>query len=844
MTVESTGKNPDKVRDLVKTVEGLNLELVQGEVFMVYPGLGVYLVLPKHGDTSGTLSMCCSMGGSIGRSGVQGGDTYEAGDDVLFARQRDVLSITLDGRAISDIGYILSASPPGFMATAQGKPGANIHGEALDYFSQSVIDAFANTKQLTNTIRDLSYGMPNDVFAGDFVKYGPLFTFFSVCATKTAIGASPMAMVEAFAFHDKVRISARSMEDRGLSVESGREPDANAMLYYRRLAFRELEGMGAVGDVVPFKLNDDGTASNAADNQIGVFRHTGLHGEMGDGELDALVKPTEEDAIHVRDNPPPVGKVSERRTYDGRHETRAAGGIDHVKSIFIPVPEQIKQHDENTSDAINPKTPYDEENRDKLGGAFSPFAATLEADEFDQDTAQFRNMRIPARPEYWRLMTREQLAEVYPDLDVVNAPRQMDPLDAGQPFYLDPPSIPEADPVTNLERRLYALESIIRQQPDGSIVISDGHGSEILMHRGRISISPAADLELRPGRDCIELVPRRKVINAGEELQLVSNEGKVRIKAETDLDMLSGNSGEGRTLIENRATGDDDGITVKTEANLRMVGGDLYVGIAPPNQSSSAVGLDRNRGGTLIIDARGGSLGMHGARMYGRFKNGISLSSENVLLSMANGIYTGIAISTQFATGPFTIGHIEEGSVSQTVLDEHGVSQEEVEDAGGISRLDVAGSIRADSGTYQGFVAAASMAAVSGSFGNASLTSGLEAKNLKTPEVRIDPFSAAGVGLLSQTYGSSVPDTLTDEEILDAWFQYDDPDDVDQSNFLMHEMRWQAMLGVGGTAWKQVAVKTRDQKDTYAYPGYGPKGDVLQDSKFDKKTLDEYIVNK
>jgi len=846
-------KSLDTFGDMLKTTEGLNLEIIQGEVFMVYPGLGVYLVLPKHGDATASLVVCCSMQGSIGRSGVQGGDTYEAGDDILVARQRDVASISLNGKVLSDVGYILCAAPPDFMATAQGHPGANIHGETLDYFSQTVTEAFANTKQLANTMRDISYGMPNDVFAGDFVKYGPLFTFFSVCATKTTIGASPMAMVEAFAFHDKVRITARSFEERGTSVESGREPDANAMYYYKRLAFREREGFGAVGSVAPFMYDDAGDIEQADEAQLGVFRHTGIIGEMGDGEIDALLAPVEEDEIHTTDGKPPVGKVSVRKTYDGRHETRAVGGIDHVKSLFIPVPEQTKPLDADASDETSPEKPYDEENRSDLGdGGFAPFAATLEADEFDQDTEKFRNMRIPKRSEYFRVMSRDGLKEQYPELDVDTAPREMEALDKGDPFYDEPPHVDDIDPVTELTRRLYALESIIRQQPDGSIIISDGHGSEILMHRGRISISPAADLELRPGRDCIELVPRRKVINAGEELQLVSNEGKIRIKAETDIDVLAGNGGTGRVLVENRAVAgveeDPGGVVIRSAADFRMLGANVYLGIIPPKTdaaSTSMSGLSRDVGGSVIIDSRGGSIGLHGNRMYGRFDSGVSLSSGNALMSAASGIFTVIANATQFATGPFTIGRLEEGSVSQVVLDEHGVSEETIESAA-FSYLKIAGSIAADGAVLSGILAAASVSASSGAFGNASLSSGMYSEGLEPPEVNVEPFSAEYLGIMSEAYGDSVPDDLTDEKILEPWFEYDKPEDVDQTKFLMYEMRWQAMLGAGGASimWDPKAVKSSDDEDTYAYPGYGTDGDVLQDSKFAKKPMDEYIVNK
>ncbi len=863
----ATGNGKSSVASLTdenKSIEGLNLEIIQGEVLMVYPGLGVYLVLPKHGDPAAGLLTCCSISGSLGRSGVRGADVYEAGDDVLVACHRVADTQDLSTGSTGEVGYIMCPAPPDFMSTAQGYPGANIHGESLDYFNQLVSDTFASTKQLISTVKDLSFGLPNDVFGGDFVKYGPLHTFLAVCATKTSIGASPMAILETFAFHDKLRITARSLQDRSIAVESGREPDESEMLYYERLAMTEREGMGAIGpDTIPFVETDPGLYEPAdKDNgQIGVFRHTRLRGKSADGDIEAITAPQEEDIIHIPgDDTKPVGKVSVRQTYDGRHETRAAGGIDHIKTMYIPVPEQIKQHDKDTPNDFNPEEPYDEEfQTSDSDPPFSAFASTLENKEFDQDTEKFRNSRTNARSDYWQTLTREELAEKYPDLDIENAPKQMDALDSDKSFYDEPPMVKEVDPVTELERRLYALESIIRQQPDGSIVISDGHGSEISMHRGRITISPAADLELRPGRDCLELVPRRKVINAGEEVQIVANEGNVRIKAETDVDVLAGNGGQGRILVENRAesgtTGessdgeDPGGIVLRSETDLRVMGTDLYFGLLPPNntnpEDANANGLERGRTGTIVIDSRGGDVGIHGNKLYARTEAGISFSSQNSLMAIAGGVYTVIANRSQMA-GPLILGTTEEGSIDQYILDEHGISLDVLEQQNANASLQVAGSIQAASLTLQGNIQAASILSASAAFGNASLTSGLFGGEIEPPQFDIDPFSVESLSNFAEGYSRRVESAdITDANLLKSWFQFDRSEDVDQKDFIMYEMRWQAMMGVAGSgnAWSPKTVQTVDGGDSYAYPGYSEDDTVLVSAELGKRPMKDYIVN-
>jgi len=844
-------QGPAGFQELAKSVEGLNLELIQGEVFMVYPGLGVYLVLPKHGEKTGDLSLCCSMQGGMGRSGARGGDIYEAGDEVLYARQRYSTTPNLAAGVMSDLGYILCAAPPDFMATAQGYPGANIHGEELDFFNQLMTEAFASTKKLTATLRDVSFGMPNDVFSGDYVKYSPLYTFFSVCASKTSIGASPMAMVEAFAFHDKVRIQARTHEVRSLAVESGWEPDEKAMMYYRRLAMTEREGMGAVGDVAPFIENADGQIENAGgDGQLGVFRHSELAGPIADGDLTALARPAEETGVHTTDELPPIGKVSVRRTYDGRHETRASGGIDHVKSLYIPVPEQTRPHDGDAFDSTpEPQEAYERAIADQLGGDFSPFSAVLESQEFDADTANNRNSIAKSRSDYWRVMTREQLAEKYPNLNVKDAPVSLDRLSPSKQFYDRPPVVDETDPVTNLKRRIYALESIIRQQPDGSIVISDGHGSEIRMYRGRISISPAVDLELRPGRDCFEFVPRRKVTNAGKEIQLNSNEGKIRIKAETDLDLLAANGETGRLLIESRAAGgtaENSGITVRSKAQLNLMGVNMYMGLTPPEEGSKT-GLSRNRAdGNIIIDSRGGLVGLQGNALYGHFEGGVSFSSNGAVFALAGGIMTGVCNTFNVGTGIFKLSTPLESGITRTLLAERGIDTINISSPSA-PRMQIDGSIDMSGGiTAKGTVRATNAIALSGAFGNGSDTSGVQWKNARAPQVKIDRFSVKNISVLARSFTAAVPSDLTDAELMKAWFGYDKPEQVQQTEYQLQAMRWQAMLMNGGEPekWTQKAVTNKDGEATYAYPGYGPKKTPLNAGLVGMKAFDEYIVNR
>lgn len=77
-----------------------------------------------------------------------------------------------------------------------------------------------------------------------------------------------------------------------------------------------------------------------------------------------------------------------------------------------------------------------------------------------------------------------------------------------------PQSMPSKDPYTQQQVRVSKVLSFISQQDDGSIILRDGHGSEIRMIGGDIIISPARDLRLRPGQGLQQIVPGTAVLTA------------------------------------------------------------------------------------------------------------------------------------------------------------------------------------------------------------------------------------------------------------------------------------------------------------------------------------------
>ena len=826
--------------------QDLALELIKGEVLMPYPGLGMYLVLPEHGDVYGSLILCTDIEGTLGRTGIRGGTTYEAGCPVLVARAKTPPALSLGTRQITYIGFILGRAPSDAVQDYNGFRAGPVHvGSDLDIFDLNTTEAYATARQLEDTMRDLSYGTSTDNLPGEFIKYGPLHTFLTVCSSKSSVGASPLAAVEAFAFDDKVRILARRMEVYGFSIDSGFWPEGPSMLYSENRAYSEKEGLGAIGEAAVMTEDEQQGPTLTDETQRGVFRHRKLAGRIVNGEQDTVASPLEEPGtVRKSDTAGDLTMSYERRAYDGTAETRSVSEISHVKSAYIPMPQQLKDLDGAHEDI--PVAPAQDTYENTFPGErpYSAFASYYESQATDHDTEQTRYRMPGSRPGYWKLLTRTQLEELL-KLDISSAVRTLEVLDDHKDEYEEPPYVQVKDPSTELERRLYALESIIRQSPDGSITVADGHGSEIRMFRGKITISPSADLEIRPGRDLRVMAPRRAAIVAQEEVQLVSEKGKVRVKADTDLDMLSGNSGEGRTLIASLAPGGDtdrlSGVVIKSEGNVGMFARSMYMGPTPLSADLTKGRSDSGRM-QLVMDCGLGGLSLLARSMYGRFDSGFSFSTPAGFLGLLGGesYLLGGAVNIN---GKARIMTPSQTTITQQILTTQGLL-DDTTDIQGTPGLDVEGSmLLAGSLTMSGNLRAAGVSALSGTFNNATPESGMQGRIQRAPDINFTPFNISNIGAYANNLGVSMLSSLSDALIYNALFSYDKPEDIGTEDCQMDAMKWQLMLGNSGT-WVSTAVKDAGGVDTWAYPGRPPTDLAFNLGINGKTALSGYIINR
>lgn len=100
-------------------------------------------------------------------------------------------------------------------------------------------------------------------------------------------------------------------------------------------------------------------------------------------------------------------------------------------------------------------------------------------------------------------------------------------------------------------------QSYVNIEDDGSIIMRDTWGSEIVMRGGNIILNCPGQLELRPGKSLVMLAGDDLIAKAKNSVDITATDKDVRVKAEANLHMLAeGRNGRGGILLESRADGE------------------------------------------------------------------------------------------------------------------------------------------------------------------------------------------------------------------------------------------------------------------------------------------------
>lgn len=498
---------------------------------------------------------------------------------------------------------------------------------------------YTNVVQVSG-IGNFSLGRPLDTLPGDWGSINELGMAIALGKLVALLRASDLAKVEAFWGDDLLRLTGYNFELYSAAREEHRLDDegefadvALSTPFIWEGAGIKAPGTASRTNKTPVKAgNYFATVEPFKDDQLIIPREVRLRGYLGDIERKWVCAPPEGVSVETfsRTTPPYTGLSEMTRHIDGTVSIRSAREIILEKTIKIPVPKVVKSAEDPQGDN---RTNYKAAGLNDPQAKKEPFIwgsdeANIRSVQAIDESIWFHNrfaaVGLGLHKKDWYLPEEREISSVGAGTFYSKQ------LNAGHQFLLplsDFASI-VIDHRQGHQVRFYRTRSGLRLHDDGSVTIEDGYGSQIKMTGGAIFLTAVNDVWIQPGRSAVVWAPFDAIVRAGNCADLTAAKGDVRIKAEKNLQILSGNSGSGGCVIENRATNPSAasgyantgaqvvgaGITLKAaESSIHSFSKQLYLGVKP-DDAGSVVTLDGGEG-TLFLRGKNLTERLTGARV-------------------------------------------------------------------------------------------------------------------------------------------------------------------------------------------------------------------------------------
>lgn len=482
---------------------------------------------------------------------------------------------------------------------------------------------FSNPK---SDLGNFSAGRPADVLPGDWGVATDLGMMVFLGRMMATIKASDGAKVEAFWGDDLLRLVGYNYELFTAGAEDRRINDEGEYNEFYRCGMFPWEGLGIakMGTAVQMadgRLKPDSGKAKyepLVDDQLIVQRYLKMGGYIGDIQREFVCSPPanlQRETYSAQTKY--AGLLDIVKSSNGAFAVRSAKEIILEKYSLIAVPKEL----------IAPEDPLGDNIANYKAGDLQGGGTQYQLPEFiwgADDNAGIRSAQLFEEQAYllgkycYAAVTGHTKDWFVPEEGELTEPVSSTVYDKnikiGFQFLAPLPGFGELiiDQRPGHSVRYYKSRSCIQQLDDGSIVIEDGYGSQIMMKGGSIFFSCVGDVWAQPGRNFIAWAPHDAILRAGNCADISASKHDVRIKAERNVQVLAGNdqSGIGGVLIESRSnqpssaadfaqTGqqvEGHGITLKAgKSSIQAFGQTVYIG---RNQTTA---------GDLIID--GGDLG-------------------------------------------------------------------------------------------------------------------------------------------------------------------------------------------------------------------------------------------
>jgi hypothetical protein len=426
-------------------------------------------------------------------------------------------------------------------------------------------------------IKNLTNSRPADIFPGEWGVMNSLGIGMHLGFTSAMLRTSELAGLYLYYLDNLVRLSAykyqlwtaareeESMTDEGENNDILRiSPYPWEMLGGKQHSDSEITREPDTGGWKEGK--DTNYYEPKADDQTGLFRFHQFRGYLGDGERTLISCPPKgfKSPETLSGDTKHIGLSEIVRMANGIVGLRSVKGIFLEKVCQIVVPKQTKLPDDpegDSQDAGNYKFagevgggPAHNKHEFEWGDERPTFRSSQ---LYDMHSWMFNNyswVSFGRHKKDWNIWEETSPPEGIPDAHCDKAIFS----GLGKKFQTSLPNLTtvQIDNRPGHAHKIYKSRSMIAMNDDGSLVIEDGYGSQIIMAGGNIFFTAQGDIFNQPGRNFTVWAPHDAIIRAGNCADITAAKRDVRIKAERNLQVMAGNEGSvGGILFEARGKG-------------------------------------------------------------------------------------------------------------------------------------------------------------------------------------------------------------------------------------------------------------------------------------------------
>lgn len=858
---------------------GFHLHL--GRVITATPYLNSYHVfIPGVGRVVATAS---DQGGDrLGTTG--GGSSYLPGTTVIVIvpekGQQHVFSLVSPYIIIDAI----SVFPKAFNTNYFPQQFSEHLG---DYNNTIVYDTIADKDFAPTSRQDRSFNKLLDSLPGDWTKSNALGGIIQIALFLTRIGASPDCCIQFHGIDKTAEITADALIEDTLFYFKHTYKEGVYGLSIEQHAYTTYEGLGGKeGDTVK---EVDGKFELQDEKQRSLSRYCSLKGGAVQGEMTFTQTPKKSDKKIYTYDDELLGLTRVLNKGDGIYRIEAAKEIALYKTGAIRVPQQTADtgslYPEDTEPEEDPyKGMTDVEAKVKELGL-----ASVEEYYAVQSLLKDKIKTFEEEKYFWSGLRQEGSIWVIPPKGEKEIASTQDmslpPLDRTEPEYsLD--KLPDllTDPIeveSGRFVRLFKNSSSFIMQDDGGLHIGDGFGAGINMDKGTLIFSAPLDIKFQAGRDLISIIPRNEIHKVGENIEFVANKGGVNIKADTFMNLLSGNSGKGAMVIENKA--DKNTINDASEKDLKN-GNTKGSGIYIKAKDASIVNLAK-RFSISGHSTSNSDNGLGTERESNECEITIDAGKANLLMLATdlNILHTGIGAFGNYrtATGLFTsadtamllgeakvqftapIIGIEKGesNIKRPSLNSSGVTENiSISIPASVPSVEVNGSIKTTGviASKESILSEKAVQANQGCNPNPIATSQRINVVVQKPTItKTKENITKAASAITAVFKKAVKEGMfTDKAHNYTDFCFPDSSstmyNIDVSKIYFTELAWQRMVKDSGKTWVENAVEHGILGKTYAYPGtevFADKTPIIRSLDADgtglgdSKSFDQYITN-